>query len=94
MWSSLVSDFLSQIEIPDIQLQWDYYSPDELALAANHGLTFLNVGQSRFDELEDVEFMSNVFRTLLKITHCPWNDETDRRWNQVEESRCRQLEDD
>ena len=43
-------------------------SPDELALAANHGSTFLDVGNSMFDELEDVvEFMSVVFPTLLEI---------------------------
>jgi hypothetical protein len=64
--------------------------PDELALAANHELAFLNVGDSRLDELEDVvEFMSVVFPTLFKISHFSWNDETERKWNQVEELRYR-----
>ena len=58
--------------------------PDELALAASHGLLSLDVGDSMFDELEDVvEFMSVVFPTLLEIAHCPWN----AKWDQVEELR-------
>ena len=67
----------------------EQFSPDELALAANHGLTDLDVGDSMFDELEDVvEFMSTVFPTLPMITYCSWNDNTKSKWDKVEELRC------